>query len=400
MDRDPRTPTDLEDERTDEPEWEEEGHPDDARPITAADEAFWDAPPPVEPDRPGVLRLALAWFIAALLGAGVGGAAVYYVINERTPTGRNVVVNVADSPVDTSLPSSENAAARVADAVLPSIVQVQVDSGLGQGLGSGVIYTSDGYILTNDHVIEGARDIVVNLPDGNQLDAAVVGSARSAGVDIALLKVVTDEPMTAAVFGSSADLDVGELAVAIGSPFGLDATVTAGIISALHRNPSDSGVPIIDAIQTDAAINQGNSGGALANSRGEVVGINTAILGGAAGGNVGVGFAIPIDIARKVADQIIENGSAQLAFLGVQGDSLPGDEGARVRDLTAGGPAEEAGIRPGDVIVEVDGDEVTSMEGLISLLLTKDVGQRVSVVLEREGERSTVTATLTSRPQG
>ena len=230
-------------------------------------------------------------------------------------------------PVDPGeLEAPADAAARVAQAVLPSIVQVEVRDPFGRaGLGSGVIYTPSGFIITNDHVVAGADEIVVNLPTGEQLPAALVGTARPVGVDIAVLKVVPDaEALPAATFGSSAALQVGELAVAIGSPFGLESTVTSGIISALHRNPDlgpDAGFP--DAIQTDAAINQGNSGGALANSRGEVIGVNTAILGGT--GNVGVGFAIPIDLVRHVADQIIETGAAELAFLGVSGDDLAGN---------------------------------------------------------------------------
>ena len=365
-------------------------------PAPAEPPSFWEPPAEPTPRRSGGGR-GLALFLAALLGAGLGGGGAYLALDG----GRGVATVRVAPPVDTEvLPGSENTAATVAAAVSPSIVQVDVASAFADGLGSGVIYSSDGFIITNEHVVSGAREVVVNLADGQRLPAAVVGSARNVGVDIAVLKVVPTEPLAAATFGSSRDVRVGELAVAIGSPFGLQGTVTSGIISALHRNQDlGGGVRFTDAIQTDAAINQGNSGGALANSRGEVIGINTAILGGGGGGNVGVGFAIPIDIARKVADQIIETGSAQLAFMGISGDNLAGEEGARVREVTPGGGAEEAGVRPGDVIVEFDGETVTSMDELISFVLERDVGQTVKVIIIRDGDRQTLDVTLGARPE-
>ncbi len=362
--------------------------------------SFWEPPPPPGPAREdgGRAGRGIALFLAALLGAGVGGGAAYVALDDD-PAAGVTAVRVAP-PVEPGQQGPAEATARVAQAVLPSIVQVAVQDPFGRaGLGSGVMYTSDGFIITNDHVVAGAEEIVVNLPTGEQLPAAVVGTARPVGVDIAVLKVVPDEgPLPAATFGSSETLQVGELAVAIGSPFGLESTVTSGIISGLHRNPDlgpDAGFP--DAIQTDAAINQGNSGGALANSRGEVIGINTAILGGS--GNVGVGFAIPIDLVRNVADQIIATGAAELAFLGVSGDDLIGSRGARVGEVIEGTAAEEAGIRVGDVIVELDGVELGSFSELVSLLLRKQVGERVDIIVLRGDDRVTVTATLGSRPR-
>ncbi len=359
---------------------------------------FWDKPQKEEPrrsERPGV-RAALAWLIAAMLGAGAGGAAVYLKVDPQGPGAVRVVAPpVGDS---TSLPT--NAAARVAAAVLPSIVQIRTSGFVGGGVGSGVVYRSDGYIITNNHVIEGADEIIVNLPDGDQLAGSVIGTAANVGVDIAVIKIVPAKPLTPATFGRTADLHVGDLAVAVGSPFGLSATVTAGIISALHRN--DQGVGgegrIQDAIQTDAPINPGNSGGALANERGEVIGINTAILGGG-GGNVGVGFAIPVEIARKVTEQIIRNGRAQLAFIGVQGDNLPGGKGARIAAVTAGYPAAEAGIRANDVIVSIDGRTISSMDQLITELIAHDVGDEVEMGILRGERRLSVKVTLAARPE-
>ncbi|HEX9774179.1 MAG TPA: trypsin-like peptidase domain-containing protein [Actinomycetota bacterium] len=389
-----------------EPDAPTEAPEDAARPAPEDSSFFWEAPSvQARPARrgPGILRASLAWFIAALLGASGGAGAMYLALTDRG-AGR-VQVNVAEPPV-TPVTGPENAAARVASAVLPSIVQITVASDVGTGLGSGVIYSPDGFVLTNNHVVCEPRlldgscprsEIEVLLPSGEVLPAAVVGTAIETGVDIAVLKVVSDEPLPAATFGSSKDLVVGELAVAIGNPFGLESTVTAGIISGLHRNESlNGGVRFTDAIQTDAPINQGNSGGALANSRGEVIGINTAIVGGQ--GNVGVGFAIPIDIARKVADQMIDGREAQLAYLGISGGDLIGGAGARVAEVERDGPAARAGIEVGDVVVEFDGREVDSMDALISLIIDKDVGDVVTVVVEREGETVTTEATLAPRP--
>lgn len=356
---------------------------------------FWE--PPAEPrasDGRGGTR-AIALFLAALLGAAVGGGGAYVALDG----GRGVATVRVSAPVDGDTSTAPaDAAARVAEVVLPSIVQIDVAGTFGaSGLGSGVIYSSEGYIITNDHVISGADAIQVNLPDGTVLPAAIVGTARNTGIDIAVLKVVPPEPLTAATFGSSRDLRVGELAVAIGSPFGFQSTVTAGIISALNRNETlPGGVRFMDAIQTDAAINQGNSGGALANADGEVIGVNTAIIS-ETGGNVGLGFAIPIDIVRKVADQIIQEGTARLPVLGISGDSLAGGEGARVREVEPGSGAADAGLQVGDVIVSFDGEDVSSMDQLISLILEKDVGDSVPLEILRDGRRISLTATLGAR---
>jgi putative serine protease PepD len=206
--------------------------------------------------------------------------------------------------------------------------------------------------------------------------------------------------LKAAVFGSAKDLQVGQLAVALGSPFGLQGSVTAGVISALHRNISlDQQTHFSDAIQTDAPINPGNSGGALADAAGRVIGINTAILSGG-GGNVGVGFAIPIDSVRRVADQIIKSGHASLPFLGVTGQNLPNGQGALIQDVVDSGPAARAGIRSGDIITSVDGKKITSMDDLVSTLLEKEVGQVVSIQYTRDGAKRTTSARLSSRPGG
>jgi putative serine protease PepD len=229
------------------------------------------------------------------------------------------------------------------------------------------------------------------------LPARVVGSAISSGVDIAVLKV-NATGLPAATFGSTDGLLVGDTAVAIGSPFGLQATVTAGVISSLHRDLRQFNIPFTDAIQTDAPINPGNSGGALADSHGAVVGVNQAIVGGDTGGNVGVGFAIPVEWVRRVADQLIQTGHAQLAFLGIAGDNIPNAKGAHVNTVAPGGPAARAGIRKDDVIVTLGGKAVDSMNTLIEFLLLKNVGDKVVVGLIRGGAHLNVTVTLAARP--
>lgn len=371
-------------------------HPsaDSADPTEGNDIGLWkrSAPPEHRHSRMGVI---VASFLAAAIGVGAGSGLTYVLLGDD----RSISRSDARIPV-TRLPNAPaNTAAEVARAILPSMVRIDVRSAFGQtGLGSGVIYREDGYIVTNDHVVRDAQAIEVHLPSGEVLPASVSGTAAPA-VDIAVLKIAK-KGLSPAALGSAKDLAVGDLAVAIGSPFGLDATVTAGVVSALHRNIALApGVRFTDAIQTDAPINPGNSGGALASATGQIVGINTAIFGGT-GGNVGVGFAIPIDIVRRVADQIIETGRARLAFLGVAGDSLPENGGARIREIVPGGPADKAGLRPDDVIVKLDGTKVGSMDELVALIIQKDVGAKVSIEFRRQGETRSVTAELAAKPEG
>ena len=362
---------------------------------------FWEHPRERAPGPPKG-RLVTAWFLAALLGAGVGAGGAYVVLQDRVSAGTAGVVRVVGPPVNVSGGQGDpNAAARVAAAVLPSTVQIQSElaSG-GEALGTGVIYRADGYIVTNDHVIAGADSIVVGLPSGEKLTAALVGTGAPA-VDIAVVKVAKGG-LPAATFGSAKDVHVGDLAVAVGSPFGLEGTVTAGVVSALHRDGLLGGeVRLTDAIQTDAAINHGNSGGALADASGVVIGINTAIVpGDGGGGNVGVGFAIPVDIVRKVADQIIASGHAQLAFLGITGTNLPDGDGALVQSVQSGGPAAKAGIRAGDIVVSIDGTRIDTMDALIAQIIQKSVGDSVAVGILRDGKRQTMSAKLAARPEG
>ncbi|MDQ4149319.1 MAG: trypsin-like peptidase domain-containing protein [Actinomycetota bacterium] len=339
----------------------------------------------------------IATGVAALLGAVIGSGATLFLADGDGRPGEPGVVRVAEGG---SQGAPLAGVAEVARAVLPSVVQIQVGEVGGgfigrRGTGSGVIFRSDGYIITNDHVASGARDLQVTLPSGERLPARLVGTAAPSD-DIAVIKVDRDG-LTPAKLGSSEGLNVGELAVAVGSPFGLEGSVTAGVVSALHRNVTlGRGIRFTHAIQTDAPINPGNSGGALANARGEVIGINTAVLGGL--GLTGIGLAIPIDIAKSDAEQIIATGRAARPFLGISGETIPNGGGAQVQDVIPGGSVADAGLRPGDVIVELEGNKVGSMDDLIAALLKFKVGDRVSVTYKRGNDTRTAEVELKPPP--
>jgi putative serine protease PepD len=305
--------------------------------------------------------------------------------------------------------------AAVAETVLPSVVRVDIegaDGAAAAGNGSGVIYSSDGHIVTNNHVVAQGGDLEVLFNDGSRAEARVIGTDPRN--DLAVIKVEREGLPTLRI-GDSSALKVGELAVAIGSPFGLDGTVTAGVVSALNRpiqvnDPSEGTLTLPNVIQTDASINPGNSGGPLVNGEGELVGINSAILtrgGFGQPANAGVGFAIPSATAMHVVDLLIEQGEIRYAFLGVSGDNLSRDlaervgveEGAYVRDVLQGTPAEEAGLVEGDVIVAIGGVEIDSMETLMVEIMRRDIGETVSVTYIRGGERRTAEATLSERPE-
>lgn len=268
------------------------------------------------------------------------------------------------------------------------------------GLGSGVIIDADeGYVVTNNHVIADAEKIIVTLEDGREFEAKLVGTDKES--DIALLEIDGDD-LTEVKLADSDKLRVGDFSVAIGNPFGLSHTVTSGIISALGR----SGLNIEgyeDFIQTDAAINQGNSGGALVNLRGELIGINTAILG-ASGGNVGIGFAIPSNMMKNLVDQIVEFGQVRRGSLGIEGRTLDAGiakaqgfdvkQGAYVARVINDSAASEAGIQANDVIVSVNGDEIHSFAELASKIATIGEGRTVKLGVYRDGKERTIKVTL------
>ncbi|MFS0706475.1 S1C family serine protease, partial [Cellulomonas sp. 179-A 9B4 NHS] len=291
--------------------------------------------------------------------------------------------------------------AGIAAGVLPSVVSIEVESAEGAGSGSGFVLREDGYVLTNNHVVAGAGDgrLVVVLSDGTQLDGTVVGATSE--YDLAVVKVEATG-LTPLPLGDSDAVVVGDPVVAVGAPLGLVGTVTTGIVSARNR-PVVAGEgndqTFINALQTDAAINPGNSGGPLVDGTGQVVGINSAIAQlpgglGAAGGSIGLGFAIPSNQARRTAEQLITTGRATYPVIGVLLDSAYTGEGVRVFEqdpdgspaVTPDGPADRAGIRRGDVILSVDGRPVTASEELIVDIRAREPGETV-VLRVRTGER-------------
>ncbi len=310
------------------------------------------------------------------------------------------------------LVGEEQTIIRVVEKVRPAVVNIdtvaQVQTVFGvfpqQGAGSGVIVSPDGYILTNNHVVEGAQQIKVTLLSGKSYSGKIIGTDRFA--DLAVIKVEAPGTLPAAALGRSSSLRVGQMAVAVGNPFGLGHTVTVGVVSALNRSIQVPNLVIENLIQTDAAINPGNSGGALADSSGAVIGINTAIVQQAQG----IGFAIPIDAARAIMDQLISRGRVVRPYAGVGwgGDvdrsiaaqyNLPVDHGVIVREVDANGPAAKAGIQAGDIIVSVDGRTVNNWNDFIKELFTKRPGDVVRVEIVRESGRKTVEMTLAERPQ-
>ncbi|TFV99422.1 PDZ domain-containing protein [Leifsonia flava] len=298
----------------------------------------------------------------------------------------------------------------VANRVLPSIVTIVV----GSGNGSGQVITEDGYILTNNHVISSAAasgTVTVRFSDGHELPATIVG--RDPKTDLAVVKVDSDEDFQVIDEGDSGSLSVGQPVVALGAPLGLYSTVTTGIVSALGRTvpvPSDDdrNAILVGAIQTDASINPGNSGGALVDCRGRLVGVNTAIssVSGAGGqsstGSVGIGFAIPQAIAIPLAHQLIEHGKVTYPNIGADlipiphavADHFGVEYGLFVESTIAGGPADEAGIRPGDVITAVNGRSAANLDVLTHVQLTSEAGDTVTVDYVRDGEKYTAPVTL------
>ena len=351
--------------------------------------------------QPGIVVIVLV----ALIGGLVGGLVVRLVGGSTTTT-HSVTVNGVEATC---------VAATVAQKVLPSVVTILTRSSHGaQGNGSGEIIRTGGYILTNDHVISSAADgggVTVVYSDGTSTPATIVG--RDPATDLAVIKASDDadgRPLIA--IGESGTVRVGQPVVALGAPLGLSSTVTAGIVSALDRYvpvPAGNGVTahLIDAIQTDAAINPGNSGGALVNCAGDLVGVNSAIAtvpneaGHSGGGSVGLGFAIPVDLAEPLAEQLIAGGHVNHPTLGLQAQTIPNvsseggaSSGLFVTAVDPGGPAEQAGIRVGDVITKIDGQPAASVAVLEKAALTRQAGDTVSITFTRDGQSTTTDVTL------
>ena len=359
------------------------------------------APAPVEgANRPRTGPLLAGGAALALVAGAIGGG-VGFTLADRASTPA-VVSPAAAGSAAAPAPAAGSIAA-IAAAVQPAVVQLDVTGSAGEGTGSGFIISEDGTIVTNHHVIAGAGDggtIRVSFPDGSTATGKLLGS--NPGYDIAVVKV--DRSGLATIpLGTSDGLLVGESVIAIGSPLGLQGTVTTGIVSALDRPVTAGGegeTAFINAIQTDAAINPGNSGGPLVNAQGEVIGVNSAIAtmgqSGPMGqaGNIGLGFAIPIDTAKRIADEIVRTGSSTTPVIGVQLDMGFQGPGARVADVTEGSPASTAGLRTDDVITKLDGNVMPDATSLIVGVRAKAPGDTVTLTVLRDGETQEIPVTL------
>jgi putative serine protease PepD len=311
--------------------------------------------------------------------------------------------NAGAQPSATATAATASTPTDVSDiyrSVSPGVVFIASTTAQGQGSGSGWVYSSDGTIVTNDHVVEGARSVSVRFTEnGDPIDAEVVGTDPSS--DIAVLKIDPSEveggvkPLQLA---DSGQIEPGQPAIAIGSPFGLQGTVTSGIVSALGREiQAPNGFTISGVIQTDAAINPGNSGGPLLDAQGRVIGINSQIATNGANANSGVGFAVPIDTVKQVVPQLKENGKIDRAWLGVSTSDAAPRDGAVVQEVS-GAPAQQAGLRPGDVILRFGDRSIATASDLGQAVNARKPGDTVKVEVQRDGSRETLSVTLGTRP--
>ncbi|GAA3116825.1 S1C family serine protease [Nonomuraea salmonea] len=368
-------------------------------------------PPPPRPaakqafmlTRKAVAGLALA-AVAALGAAALGGGAVgAYLAGGSTPVA--TATPSQPSPVFRTA-ADQYTVAQVAEKVQPSVVMIQGSTSEG----SGVVLSADGLILTNNHVVSGQDSgLTVKFNDGKMAKATVVGTDPA--TDLAVIRAQDVSGLAAVTLGDSDQLKVGDDVLAIGSPLGLDGTVTSGIVSALDRTvtagngPQDQQLPpgwggrsqpedittLGGMIQTDAAINPGNSGGALVNAAGELVGINSAV----ASDGVNLGFAIPVNTAKHVSEQLIKDGKVTHVYLGVSVTNATGDvPGALIRQVTKGSPAEKAGLKEGDLITKIGSTQVASGDTVVGQVRGYKVGQQVAITYQRGGEESTVTVTM------
>ena len=361
---------------------------------------WWVAPSDRGLGRKISLRSAIIFSIVVGVIAGAFGAS-----STGSLFGHSVNLVKSTSAIERPVGS----VAEIAQRVLPSVVSIEAESSDGGATGSGFVIDSSGYILTNNHVIAASVTsggaITVRLNDGSSYDAKVVG--RDGSYDLALLKII-GASLKALQFGDSDKVAVGDSVIAIGSPLGLTGTVTLGIISAKDRavtaGESSQENSFINALQTDAAINPGNSGGPLVDATGAVIGVNSAIasLGSTFNsqtGSIGLGFAIPINQARKTADQLIKNGKATYPAMGISVDMNYSGDGALIaksdKAILPGGPAAKAGLKAGDIITSIDGRAITSPEELIVAIRARNIGDTIEVTFKRGKELKTVTMTLT-----
>ncbi len=369
---------------------------------------------------PGYLVGAIAAMAVVAVGALLGGSVLPQYLGLHPVFSAQPVAQAPAPPGTAPAPPvggtvrvvpEESVIISVVKQVRPAVVNINTESQVQtvfgvfpqQGAGSGVIVRSDGYIVTNNHVVQDATTIKVTLIGGKTLTGRIIG--RDPLADLAVIKVDAKDPLPAARLGGSGNLQVGQLAIAIGNPFGLGSTVTTGVISALNRNIELPNLVVENLIQTSAAINPGNSGGALVDSSGAVIGINTAIIPNAQG----IGFAIPSDVVRVEMEQLIANGRVIRPWVGVvyggevdpqsgRAYNLGTEHGVVVRQVEPAGPAARAGVQPGDIITAVNGERVDSWSDFVRDVVAKKIGETVALTIVRERAARTLSVTLAERP--
>lgn len=379
-----------------------------------------------------MLKRALSYIL--LFAAGIGAGAILMHLRDNTPqdlaVSREKAIAILGAPPVKVDPSADSPFIPAVRRIEPAVVNIDTVGKLAmrdaagmpfllneevRGKGSGVVLTPDGYIVTNNHVIEGATRIKVTLASGAWYYASLVGSDPQ--TDLAVLHVAA-KSLPAAQFGDSHNLEVGDWAIAVGNPLGLGSTVTVGVVSALNRHNLrlGDGRGLTDAIQTDAPINRGNSGGALANIAGQLIGINTAILSsGPQGGSIGLGFAIPSNTVKRIALEIIKTGhlpgTPGAAWLGVEFSAVPENlavalalspnEGAAVVRVLRESPASMADIQPGDVLIALDGHTIKGINGVADVIHKHKVGDHIAVTIARAGQPGLITrdVVLAARPE-
>jgi S1-C subfamily serine protease len=361
------------------------------------------------------MRTAVVAVLCALLGGAAGGGLVLALDDDEGTTGRATGGERAAAPQQRPVaPDGELTPADIYRRDAPGVVFIRApvvqrsqspfdvfpQEQRGESTGTGFVIDDGGEILTNAHVVQDATAVQVRFADGKVARARLRGIDPS--TDLALLRVDPEglglKPLE---LGTSRDVKVGDPTVAIGNPFGLDLTLTTGVVSAKARRiEAPNGFQIEDVLQTDAAINPGNSGGPLIDGQGRVIGINSAIrTGGEGGGNIGIGFAVPVDTAKRILPQLRRSGRVSRPFLGVTAASVEDDGGAFVQDVLPGGPADEAGVRPGDVIVSIAGERVRTAEDVPRIVEEREPGERVRIEVTRGEARATLEAELADRAE-
>ena len=373
----------------------------------------WGSPTPPPGKKRGIGGMVAAVLVAALVAGGVGGGIGYEAAkHNNNDSGSTTVSAPADIKALNRAPTS---VAGIANKALPSVVTIKASGSQESGTGTGFVYDTQGHILTNNHVVAPAANggkLTVTFSNGNTYDAQVVGRASGYDVAVVKLKNASGVKLSPLPLGNSDNAVVGDATIAIGAPFGLSGTVTTGIVSAVHRpvassDGQGSSQSYMSAIQTDASINPGNSGGPLLNADGAVIGINSAIQPGGTsspgsqGGSVGLGFAIPINQAKRVADQLIKTGVPVYPVIGVSLNSAYDGDGAQIASnsdaIVAGGPGAAAGLKPGDIITKFDDTIIDSGQTLIGEIWQHQPGDKATITYTRGGSTHTTTLTLGSR---